>query len=93
MLSLIGLIGGFFFAYAAVPQTIKTIKAGKHLGTPVSIATAIILGTIFMYVYLYQTYGFNWVITINYIVELVSWVILWCYGMCDRYVEFDNDLG
>lgn len=80
-LELFGLLAGFLFAYAAVPTTIRTIRAGKHLGTPLDIIVAILAGTVTMYSYLLISYGFNWVLALNYTVELVSWAILLAYRL------------
>lgn len=80
-LELFGLLAGFLFAYAAVPAAIRTIKAGKHLGTPLDIIVAILGGTITMYSYLFLAYGFNWVLTVNYAVEAVSWAVLLFYRL------------
>ena len=62
-----------------VPAAYKTIRAGKSLGTPISIAWMIFLGSIFMYSYLTLTYGFDIIITLNYSIEAVSWGILVLY--------------
>lgn len=81
MISLLGIVAGAFFAYAAVPQAIRTIRAGKHLGTPVDLAAIIFIGTLLMWSYLFLTYGFNLILTINYAVEAWSWgVLLWYWG-------------
>jgi hypothetical protein len=78
LLPIIGLLGGFCFAYCGVPAAWATIKAGKSVGTPVSIAWMIAAGTIFMYSYLFGMYGFDPILTINYAVEGSSWgTIVW----------------
>jgi len=73
VLELIGLIGGFCFAYCGVPTMLRTIKAGKSIGTPADVAWFIFLGGLFMYTYLYFKFGFDWILTINYIIEVGSW--------------------
>ena len=78
MISLLGIVAGAFFAYAAVPQALRTIKAGKHLGTPIDLAIVIFLGTILMAAYLFFSYGFNLILAVNYTVEAWSWgVLIW----------------
>jgi uncharacterized protein with PQ loop repeat len=77
---IIGLVGGLLFAYCGVPQAYKTLKAKKHLGTPLDISLCIAIGSIFMYSYLTITFGFDWIITMNYLVEFVSWTVLVFYG-------------
>ena len=62
----------------------ETILARKHLGTPVSISGSITIGTIFMYLYLYLAHGFDPIITINYSIELISWVILLYFGLKEK---------
>jgi len=87
MLELLGLIGGAFFAYAAVPAAYNTIKAGKSIGVPIFLTWMIILGTIVLYSYLYLKYGFDWVLAINYSVELISWSILAFYYYKDKLAD------
>lgn len=70
---LLGILGGIFFAYCGVPASYATVKAGKSIGTPVSIAWMICLGAILMYLYLYRSYGFDLILTVNYLVEAGSW--------------------
>ena len=77
-IEVLGLLGGSCFAYAAVPTSVKVFKAGKNLDVPISLAWLIFGGTIFMYSYLFLTYGFDKIITFNYFVEASSWAtILW----------------
>jgi hypothetical protein len=77
----LGLLGGSLFAYAAVPQAIRTIRAGRHLGVPLDIALAIFGGTLVMYAYLHASHGFDWVIAVNYAVEAASWGVLLFYRL------------
>lgn len=73
-----GLIGGLFFAFAAVPTALATIKAGRSVGTPASIAWQITCGCILLYCYLTAKNGFDPILTLTYGVETASWVsILW----------------
>lgn len=81
LIQILGLIGGVLFGYAAVPQAIRTIKSGRHLGTPLDIIVTIFTGTLVMYTYLYLAYGFNWVLTVNYSVEASSWGVLLFYRL------------
>lgn len=77
-ISFIGLLAGFCFAYCGVPAAWATIKAGRSIGTPVSIAWMIVLGTISMYTYLTVLHGFDPILTLNYSVEGLSWgTIVW----------------
>lgn len=78
-IQILGLLAGSLFAYAAVPQAIRTIRAGKHLGTPTDLILAIFFGTITMYSYLRATTGFDWVVAVNYSVEGLSWGVLLFY--------------
>jgi hypothetical protein len=83
--NMIGLVGGLFFAYCGVPQAYKTIVAGKHLGTPLSISASITIGTVLMYLYLYFAHGFDTIITINYSVEFISWLVIFIFGIKDTF--------
>jgi hypothetical protein len=81
MLSLLGIIGGILFAYAAMPAAIRTIKAGYSLGTPVDLSLAVCTGTVVQYVYLLLSYGFSTVLFVNYLVGFACWAILLFYGV------------
>ncbi len=80
-LDLLGLAGGSLFAYAAVPQAYRTVRAGVNLGIPVDVGLCIFGGTVLMYSYLHALHGFNWVIAANYSVEAISWGILLFYRL------------
>jgi hypothetical protein len=79
MLEIIGLLGGFCFAYAGVPAAIATIRKGASIGTPVLIAWAIFIGTLLMYTYLFGKFGLDWIVSINYFIEAVSWGVILKY--------------
>lgn len=84
MIELLGILGGFCFAYAGVPGAIATWKAGKSIGIPIFTSWLIFLGTIFLYAYLYLSYGFDWILTINYSIEGISWGIIIKYHYLER---------
>ena len=76
---ILGIFAGIAFGWAAVPAAIATWRAKRSIGTPLSVIICITSGTILMYVYLFREYGFNWIITINYFVEFVSWMVLFWF--------------
>lgn len=78
-LEALGLLGGACFAYCGVPAAWATVKKGRSIGTPVSVAWMITLGSVLMYAYLFMSYGFNTVLAINYTVEFLSWATLVWY--------------
>lgn len=79
LIKLLGAIGGFCFAYCGVPLAWATMKAGKHLGVDIRTAWGIVIGAVCMYFYLLGTYGFDWLLTINYSVEFLSWALVVLY--------------
>lgn len=81
---LLGLIGGFCFAYCGVPLAWATARAGKSIGTPIFTALAIVAGGVSMYAYLLLTYGFDWLLTVNYSVEILSWATVAFYHYWPR---------
>lgn len=81
MMTIVALVAGSLFAYAAVPTMFRTMRAGKHLGTPLDIIVAIFMGTILMYSYLFFRVGFDLVLAINYGVEALSWGVLLYYRL------------
>lgn len=79
MLELLGLFGGFCFAYCGVPTMIRTIRAGKSIGTPADVAWFIFLGGVCMYSYLLLKFGFDIILAINYTIEIISWGVILLY--------------
>lgn len=77
-IQLIGLLGGFCFAYCGVPAAYHTARAGRSIGTPVSVAWMIFAGAVLMYTYLTVLHGFDAILTVNYTVEAASWAtVVW----------------
>jgi hypothetical protein len=77
---LLGAIGGFCFAYCGVPLAYATLRARKSLSAaPIATAWGIVIGAVCMYAYLFLTYGFDLLLTINYTVEILSWAIVVFY--------------
>lgn len=89
-LSIIGLIGGACFAWAAVPTAIKVLKLGHNPGVPKLMAWLIFSGTIFIYSYLFLKFflvsGVDKILTLNYSVEATSWGIILFYTYFPRKV-------
>lgn len=74
----LAIVGGACFAFCGVPTAWATFRKGRSVGTPASVAWAILLGAIVMYAYLYLSYGFNALLALNYAVEAGSWgIIVW----------------
>lgn len=72
----IGAVAGACFAYCGVPAAYRFWKiktAPKEIGAT---AMLICVGGILMWTYLFLTYGWNWLLTINYFVEVSSWTIV-----------------
>ena len=86
LISLLGILGGLLFAYAALPTAVRTIKAKHTLGTPKDISFVVCLGTVVQYVYLLCSYGFNLLLFCNYLVGFVCWAILLYYGAFKKHV-------
>lgn len=82
--ALLGAIGGIAFACCGVPVAWATLRAGKSVGTPVSIALFCILGSLATYAYLLLTYGFNPLLTANYSVEFATWAVVAWYHFFPR---------
>jgi hypothetical protein len=80
---LIGLIGGLCFAYCGVPAAYQALKDGLTR-TPVVVAWMICIGGVLMYTYLTIQHGFDWVLAVNYTVEVTSWAIVVLYHYYPR---------
>lgn len=84
-LSVLGLVGGACFAFAAVPTALIAARKKRNPGVPVSIAWSVFVGTLLVYSYLvlkfFTVSGIDWILTFNYGVEAVSWgtILLYTY--------------
>lgn len=87
LLKLLAAVGGFCFAYCGVPAAWATVKAGKSIGTPVSVAWSICIGALCMYTYLLLSYGFDWILAVNYGVEFTSWATIVVYHYKGRRIQ------
>ena len=76
IIPLLGILGALAFCFAAIPTAFATVRAGRSIGTPLSVITAILFGNILMYAYLFLQYGFNPILTFSYGIELLSWGVL-----------------
>lgn len=73
IVKLLGILGGLAFAYCGIPAAWATIRNGRSVGTPASVAWMISAGSILMYSYLTLQHGFDLILTVNYGVEFLSW--------------------
>lgn len=100
MTKFLGLLGSVCFGFCGIPASFATLKQGKSVGTPISIAWMIFLGSIFMYSYLYRSYGFDLLLALNYGIEVLSWGLIVYYHYFPRKqqlklseVSFDDFRG
>lgn len=89
----LGFLGGACFAYAGVPSAVATVRAGRSIGVPSSLAWMIFLGTILIFLYIWIRHGFDWVLFINYSVEAVSWFVILFYHYKDKLEDFLLEYG
>lgn len=81
LVTLLGVLGNALFIVAALPEAVATIKAGKALGTPLSLIVMVLLGFIAMFWYTYLKLGFDWVLATNYGAQFIVWFILLFYRL------------
>ena len=86
IIQLLGIIGSLLFAVCGIPPAYQTVKAGRVVGAMISTSWMIFLGGIAMYSYLLLTYGFDWILSLNYISTIISWGILVWYHYFPRDV-------
>jgi len=79
MTELLGIIGTLLLVSSGIPTAYRTYKAGKSIGTPISIAWMVVLGLKFMFAYLYFQYGFNLLIAGSYLIQILSWEVIIYY--------------
>ncbi len=79
--SIIGLVGNLLFVYAAIPEVIRTIKAGKALSTPLDLIVTVLLGFVAMWSYTYLSRGWDLILTLNYCLQFSIWSVLLFYRL------------
>lgn len=85
--SVIGLLGNILFIYSALPELIRTIKAGKALGSPLDLILTICLGMVTMWCYTYLSRGFDWILVLNYGIQFIIWSGLLYYRLFKYRIE------
>lgn len=84
MITLLGLLGGLLFAFAAVPSALATFRAGKSIGVPANMAWLILGGVLALFAYLTALHGFDAVLALTYGVEGASWATILRYHYLPR---------
>lgn len=84
MIELLGLLGGAGFAISGVPTAIQAVKEGKVSFIPKTTQWAVFIGAIMMIAYLYIKNGFDWIVTLDYLITIVSWGIVLRYQYFER---------
>lgn len=74
----LGILGGICFGFCGVPAALASYKA-KAPAAPLSVTAFICTGGVAMFSYLFLTYGFDLLLTLNYAVEVGSWGIILYY--------------
>lgn len=83
MIKLLGIIAGFCFGYCGVPAAWASYKT-KAPAAPLSVTVMIVTGGVTMFSYLFLTYGFNLLLTLNYGIEVASWGLILYYHINRR---------
>jgi hypothetical protein len=82
LVSLLGIIAGFCFATCGVPAARAAYKT-KTATAPLSVTVMIVIGGVCMFSYLFLTYGFNLLLTLNYGIEVASWGLILYYHVIE----------
>lgn len=78
MIEVLGLIGGACFAISGIPTALKVYRDGRN-EIPVSTGWLVLLGAVLTLAYLLMRNGFDWVITLDYLVTICTWTIVLRY--------------
>jgi hypothetical protein len=80
----LGLIGNVAFGIACVPTAYKTVKVGKSIGTPVSLAWTLATACTCFYIYMVGTYGWNPMVWCVGLIETICYIIVLKYHYFPR---------
>jgi len=76
IVAFVGSLAGACFAACGVPAAIRFWRAGAAPREMRATAVLIVLGGLLMWFYLFALYGLNWLLVVNYTVEVVSWLVV-----------------
>jgi hypothetical protein len=83
-IEILGLLGGAGFAVSGIPTAITAYKEGKVSFIPRLTQWSVLLGAILTITYLLLKNGFDWVISLDYAITIISWLIIIKYEYFPR---------
>lgn len=93
-LDICGVIGNVGFGVGCLPTAWRTARAGRSIGTPVSLAWTLSIACLTFYIYLLGTYGWSPFIGIIGAVETVSWTtVLWFHYFPREALSLGSSVG
>jgi len=84
MIEVIGYVGAIFFAICPIPQAYKTYTLGHAHDLSAMFLWSWFLGEILMTIYILNTVGFDGPLMINYIINLISVLVILRYKVLPR---------
>ncbi len=84
MLRAVGLIGTALFMVSGLPTAWKAWRRGGVYYIPRATSWCVFLGAILMLVYLWTSFGFDWVVFLDYAVTIASWALVLRYEYFPR---------
>ncbi len=85
LIEVAGSLGGFLFATACIPMAVKTIRAGRDIGNPISTIWTFVGATLLFSIYLIAKTGIDNAPSIFLVTEFVCWSIAAWYHYFPRF--------
>lgn len=83
-IEILGLLGGLGFAISGIPTAYLAWKNGRVSFIPRLTQWSVLLGAILTITYLILRNGFDWVISLDYAMTIISWIIIIRYEYFPR---------
>ena len=87
ILKSLGLLGTVLFMVSGLPTAWRAWRAGRVYYIPRATTWCVFLGACLMLAYLWASFGFDWIVFLDYSVTIGSWAVVL------RYEYFPREVG
>ncbi len=79
VLKIIGLVGTALFMVSGLPTAWRAWRCGRVYYIPRATSWCVFLGACLMLIYLFTSFGFDWIVLFDYSVTIASWALVLRY--------------